>query len=140
MTYTNPRTEAVIDDWPIGRQRCRARFWVETDAKRGERVARTTENKTRTGSNKPKRTAYASRSVIVDGDDGRTYILQLGSHIAVLCGDMQHSREIVFPDDERWPELVKLLGEERPAPSGVRWWDEPAPSRGVVQNERMPRP
>ena len=67
---SNPQMEVVIDDWPIGRQRCKAWFAVETGP-RGERVSRRTENKSRTGWNAPKYTTYAMRACIVDGDDGR---------------------------------------------------------------------
>ena len=113
ITFTNPRTEAEFDDWPFGRHRCKCRFTVET-GKRGQRVARVTENKTRTGWNKPKRTTYAPRFVIVDGSDGKTYLLSLGTYspsVVIWMSDCQHTAETVYSDGdpERYRELAELI-------------------------------
>jgi hypothetical protein len=106
----NPRTEAIIEGWPIGRQRCRAWFAVETGP-RGERASRRTENRDRTGWNAPKLTTYALRTRIADGDDGRTYIVRdVGSHINVLQGDMQHDAGNAFPGDPQHAALLSLFG------------------------------
>jgi hypothetical protein len=115
VTFSNPRTNAMIEDWPIGRQRCRARFEVEQKHGKGERVARYTENKARTGWNRPKRTTYADRFVIVDGDDGRTYLLadnRTYHAVTVWLGDMQHTSETVYAceDGARWRDLITLIG------------------------------
>ncbi len=67
MSYSNPRTSAVIPDWPSGSQRVTATFSIEAHPKRGERGVRTT-----TGA--PKTLTYARKARIVDGDDGRIYI------------------------------------------------------------------
>jgi hypothetical protein len=113
LTFSNPRKEAMIEDWPIGRQRCRASFMVETHPTRGERVCRVTENKSRTGWNAPKRTTYGSKCVIVDGSDGRTYILDHSGDygmITIRDGNMKHTKETVFADDtERFAELFLLV-------------------------------
>ena len=109
-TMSNPRTSVTIDDWPIGRQRCRARFWIERKAGKGERACRITENKTRTGWNKPKRATYARRCAIVDGDDGRTYILSSGlGSVLVMQGDMKFSAGYVYPEDSQYDGLRLLL-------------------------------
>jgi len=106
---SNPRTEATVEGWPVGRQRCRARFEVES-GKRGERASRVTENRARTGWNAPKRTTYAVRTRIADGDDGRTYIIRdVGSHIDVMCGDMKHSAGSLFPGDPGHAEVLSLF-------------------------------
>lgn len=112
MTYTNPRIEALIEDWPFGRQRCRARFSVESN-KRGERVKRWTENKARNGWNKPKATTYAPRVAIVDGDDGRIYILQTTVYdfINVMSGNMKVERETIHLGDPRYDEVLRLLND-----------------------------
>ena len=112
-TYSNPRTEAEFDDWPFGRQRCRCRFVVETDKRGRQRVARTTENKTRTGWNKPKRTTYAERFVIVDGDDGKTYLLSYhtdyGEAVGVCMSDVQHTAGGFRPEDSEFAEFKALI-------------------------------
>jgi len=108
-TLSNPRMEVIIEDWPIGRQRCKAWFAVESGP-RGERVSRRTENKTRTGWNAPKHTTYATRARIVDGDDGRTYIVKdIGSHISVMRGDMKFSAGSVWPDDPQYADVLSLF-------------------------------
>lgn len=102
-TYSNPRMRAVIENWPMGRdKRATATFEIER-SNRGERAVRTTTGK-------PKALTYALMSRIVDGDDGRTYILRfVGSHISVMRGDMQFSHESIFPDDPRYADLMILL-------------------------------
>lgn len=102
--YSNPRTEATIENWPHGSKRVQARFWIERDAKRGERAVRET-----TGAAK-KRT-YATKARIVDGDDGRTYIAELTGYgfVNIMCGDMKFEHEAVFARDPRYPELIALF-------------------------------
>ena len=108
--FSNPRREAMIDDWPIGRQRCRCWFQVER-TNRGERVARRTENKTRTGWNQPKRTTYGDRCAIVDGDDGRTWLLSYrNGAVCVWISDMQHTLCHVYADDPLFAGLMALIG------------------------------
>ncbi len=110
LTFSNPVTECIIEDWPIGRQRCRARFLVETKPKKGQRVLRWTENKTRTGWNKPKATTFSIRACIVTGSDGRTYIIRdLLSHIDVFQGDMKYTAGSVWKEDAIYADLMRLL-------------------------------
>ena len=69
VTFSNPRLRAEFDDWPLGgSRRGRCVFQVEQHPKRGYRVARTTTGK-------PKFTTYHGPTAIVDGSNGRTYIL-----------------------------------------------------------------
>lgn len=113
-TFSNPRKTAMVEDWPIGSKRCRTRFVVEVDDKRGERVARYTENKDRTGWNKPKRNTYASSFVIVDGDDGRTYLLSYSknsSQLTVHSSDMKHHLQTVWPETDSFGELHELIAK-----------------------------
>ena len=117
ITFTNPRMFAEIEDWPIGRQRCRARFTVETHPKRGQRVSRVTENKTRTGWNKPKTVTYAARFIIVDGSDGRLYLLsssRYGSDSVIIWPGTLKTNEYVYRDSspERYAELLPLFDQK----------------------------
>jgi hypothetical protein len=108
-TYSNPRMNAVIENWPHGSQRVTATFSIETDPKRGQRAVRTT-----TGA--PKKLTFARQMRIVDGDDGRTYIAALTDygHISIHRGDMKYHHEAVFERDPRYPGL-RALFEEVPA-------------------------
>jgi hypothetical protein len=103
-TYTNPRTTAIIENWPNGRHRVTATFSIEIDAKRGERAVRVT-----TGA--PKKLTFARKMRIVDGDDGRTYIAALTDygHITIKRGDMKYDQESVFERDPRHAELLALF-------------------------------
>jgi len=103
-TYSNPRTEAVVKDWPSGSKRVEARFYVETTPKKGQRAVRVT-----TGS--PKKLTYSPLVRIADGDDGRTYILELSlyGHISVMKGDMKFQHEVIYSRDPRYAELVALI-------------------------------
>ncbi len=105
-TFSNPVTDVTIPDWPFGRQRCRAHFWIETTT-RGQRCCRKTENKTRTGWNKPVKLTYAKRSVIVTGDDDKLYILRdHDTHVNVMRGTMKEQAGNIWSNwlGERSPE------------------------------------
>ena len=104
MKYSNPRMHAVIPDWPSGAKRVTATFKVETDVKRGQRATRTTNGK-------PKVLTYAKQVRIVDGDDGRTYILELTQygHISVMKGDMRYQHEVIFDHDDRYGKVLMLF-------------------------------
>lgn len=69
MIFSNPRTEATIENWPSGSKRVTAEFKVETNNK-GSRVVRTTTGK-------PKMTTYYLKMVLVDGDDGKIYAIAI---------------------------------------------------------------
>jgi len=100
----------MIENWPFGRQTCRARFLVQTKPGKGERVARWTENKSRTGWNKPKTLTYSRRAMIVDGDDGKTYILRdCDGFINVARGDMKYSHESLWPKDNGYNAAMSLM-------------------------------
>ena len=102
--YSNPRTEAVIPDWPSGRHRVTARFHIESDPKRGERAVRVT-----TGA--PVKITFARRMRIVDGDDGRTYIARDHGHgmVSIFRGDMKYEHETAHEPKPRYGELMQLF-------------------------------
>lgn len=105
-SYSNPRTSATIENWPSGSKRVTAYFTIEVDPKRGERTVRVT-----TGA--PKKLTFARKMRIVDGDDGRTYIVALTGygHITVKNGDMKYDTETVFPREPRYADLLALFSE-----------------------------
>lgn len=110
MNYSNPRMEAMIDGWPMGgNKRGRAVFAIEEDANRGQRAVRTTCCAGKFS--KPKRDTYNLRTRIVDGDDGKTYIIGMTMYgfVNVVRGDMQTTEETVWPKDDRWPALVAMF-------------------------------
>ena len=110
---SNPRRDAVLGDWPSGRVRVNCRFWIESDPKRGERVCRQIEDKNGRFC-KPKRKTYCTRACIVDGDDGRTYLLEQArfGFITIASHDMKYDVETIHEDDNPsyYAELSGLLG------------------------------
>jgi hypothetical protein len=104
IAYSNPRLNAIIDNWPHGAQRVTAIFSIERDPRRGERATRTTTGAT-------KKLTFARKMRIVDGDDGRTYIAALTGygHITIHRGDMKFHHETVFEREARYPELLALF-------------------------------
>lgn len=61
-THISPETAYVVDDYPYGfRLRCKIRYWLEYDAKRGVRFVSQTTNPKRGNAvwNKPKASTYA---------------------------------------------------------------------------------
>jgi hypothetical protein len=108
INYTNPRMRAVIPDWPSGSKRVTAVFEIETEPKSGkQRAVRTT-----TGA--PKKLTYAQQARIVDGDDGRTYIIELSiyGHVSVMRGDMKIQEESIFEKDQRYPAILELFAQD----------------------------
>lgn len=76
LPFINPRLVAEFNDWPIGGgNRGFCKFAVEDNGKKGTRVSRTTMD-LHGRICKPKYTTYHGKSAIVEGSDGRTYILQ----------------------------------------------------------------
>jgi hypothetical protein len=106
MKYSNPRMAATIENWPSGTKRVTARFQIEQTS-RGERAVRITDGA-------PKKLTYAKLARIVDGDDGRTYILEYSIYgfINVMRGDMKFQHEIVHPTDARYAEMFELFASE----------------------------
>ena len=113
ITFSNPRHEATFTDWPLGgSKRGTCTFKVEKHPKRGYRVGRTTTGKT-------KYDTYSPRVAIVDGSNGRTYILSDTVHgfVSIAKSDfMSPSQDelgfdhAVFERDaERYAELKALL-------------------------------
>jgi hypothetical protein len=86
IKFSNPRLEATFPDWPYGsNKRGECRFWVENHATRGYRVGRQTFGK-------PKYDTYGGRAVIVDGSNGKTYILQFAYQSAGISNFIKISR------------------------------------------------
>lgn len=116
--FSNPRTRAVFEDWPSGRFMTKCGFLVHTDPKKGERVSRITHDKNGKPC-KPKFTTYATEWAIVDGENGKTYLLARGPHgITVMSADMQHNAprnevgEYYYAaGDARLPELLDLFAK-----------------------------
>ena len=111
-TYTNPRTEAVIEDWPIGQRRTTARFSVEHVAGKGERAVRVLDNPKGGKAFAPKKLTYASKMRIVDGDDGKTYIAALSAAyrmVVIWQSNMQFNHETIHHGDPRYAELIALF-------------------------------
>lgn len=110
--YSNPTTLRTITDWPHGAHKTVAQFYVETHPRRGQRVCRTTRDPKTGRVSKPKATTYHKAARIVDGDDGRTYILADCApygHLSVTQGNLQFTEESIHEGDPRHAELLKLL-------------------------------
>lgn len=112
LTYSNARAVAEFADWPHGRnERTRCTFRVERVKGRGERVSRVTVDP-RTGREaKPKVTTAGLRAAIVDGSDGKTYVVTLTIYggLSVMRGTLDVSQESVFPGDDRYPALRAMV-------------------------------
>jgi hypothetical protein len=113
VNYKNPRKRAVIEEWPCGKYTTTATFTIEA-GKKGERAVRTTLHPFTMRPRAPIKLTFAKKARIVDGEDGKTYILELSQsgHIVVMQGTMDYQVELVFPTMARFPELLALFGEE----------------------------
>ena len=115
VTFSNPRLRAEFPDWPMGgSKRATCVFQVECHPKRGYRFTRQTTGKAKTHT-------YGGRAAIVDGSDGRTYLIQFAGafdFISVSRSDFMCAEEAVlgyhhavFPRDEKYAELSALIAE-----------------------------
>lgn len=113
MQYSNPRTHAVIEDWPFGQYRTTATFYIETHPKRGERGVRVTRDPKTGRNNKPKALTFARQARIVDGADGKTYILETHHHgdgVSVMQSNMQFQHEVLYPGNPDYDAARALFG------------------------------
>jgi len=67
--------EYTTDDYPYGRSRTTARFYVDRSPRYGERVCKQTTNPKTGRVNKPKCSTYGLKAKVAIGEDGRTYML-----------------------------------------------------------------
>lgn len=115
MQFSNPRLSKVIEDYPSGGKRVACTYQVKNDYKKGYRVSRVTTGK-------PKYTTFSGPACIVDGDNGKTYILRVISQIGcidVLRWDFLSATEemgitaAVFADQEpeKYQQLMQLVIE-----------------------------
>ncbi len=109
LTFSNPRTLAEFNDWPLGgNKRGRCVFKVERN-KRGYRVSRQTTGK-------PKFDTYGGLVAIVDGSNGKTYILQVATpfkFIKISRSDFMNAAEAnggsVHETDPDYQPLMELI-------------------------------
>lgn len=76
IEFGNPRLRAEFDNWPSGGKRVPCVFQVHHD-KRGYRISKTTTGK-------PKYTTYSGQCAIVDGSDGKIYLLQVAQDFGFI--------------------------------------------------------
>ncbi len=110
-SYSNPRMQDTISDWPSGAMRTTATFSIEAVPGRGERAVRVTVDPKTGKATAPKKLTFARKMRIVDGDDGRTYIAELTmyGHVSVMKGDMKYQHESIHESDPRYGEVVALF-------------------------------
>jgi len=116
LTFSNPRSTAEFNDWPSGRDRVQCKFYVEHDAKRGYRVCRQTTDRDGKWC-KPKTMTYSGLCAIVDGSDGKTYILQIAAmygFVSVWRHDFMTACDAIFEADPRHWELMKVILQGQP--------------------------
>jgi hypothetical protein len=118
MIYSNPRLKAVIDNWPIGGKRTTATFAVEVSSSgRGERGTRFTIDPKTGRPSATKVLTYADAVRIVDGDDGKTYFIELSRGYQMICvmeSNMKTQAEVIHGGgmtrtDPRYADLLALF-------------------------------
>jgi hypothetical protein len=121
VTFSNPRILAEFNDWHLGgSKRGTMKFSIEFNQKRGYRFVRQSIDPTTGKPSKPKTETYGGKGAIVDGSDGKTYLIQFAGiydFITIrrhdfMCADpaIIGGDHAVFPDkDERFPRLALLI-------------------------------
>jgi len=94
-----------------GSKRGTCKFWVEHNPKKGYRFCRVTTGK-------PKTATYGGRGAIVDGSDGRTYLIQFAgvydfisvrTHDFLSCSSEVHPSGVFPVQAELYAELKALI-------------------------------
>lgn len=121
LEFSNPQTTAEFPDWPLGgTKRGLCRFWVEFNPGKGKgyRVGKVTINPKTGQLNKPKYDTYGGPAAIVDGNDGRTYILQYTNYdfIKVSTHDFMSagSDASYFRDNPLFGAVMNLISQAGP--------------------------
>lgn len=102
IKFSNPRLTAEFDDWPIGgSERGLCKF--TTEEKKGKfRVLKATA---KNGVfRKPKASTYSGKLAIVDGEDGKTYIISFSQYNDDMI--MLHTHDFMSPDPKVAPSSV----------------------------------
>lgn len=113
IKFSNPRRRAEFTDWPNGSKRVNCVFDMEFKLGKGWRFTRTTTGK-------PKTTTYGREGCVVDGEDGKTYLIQRAGQfnfINIFRSDFMAAHfgvngdNCVFPDNnpELYAELDSLI-------------------------------
>jgi len=77
--HTSPETAYVVHDYPYGfKLRCKIRYWLERDAKRGYRLCTQTTNPKKSGEvwNVPKKSTYTMLAIM--GLDEQNHVVWTG--------------------------------------------------------------
>ena len=108
IKFSNPVLVKVEENYPLGgSKRGRCVWSFEFTAKRGYRCARQTTGKA-------KYTTYGGKGAIVDGEDGRTYILQrtpYGFDTIHRWDFMSAERSGCFESDPDFAELNAMIDQ-----------------------------
>lgn len=80
--HTSPETAYMVNDYPYGRKlRCRIRYWLERDEKRGFRFVSQTEDPRNPKWNAPKKSTYADfAGAMYLNDDGHVKWMGLSEY------------------------------------------------------------
>lgn len=114
LTYSNPRRQLTVQDWPSGKQKTEARFRIEVANNGRERACRITVNPKTGRDNAEKKLTYAMRMRFVDGSDGRLYVIKDNTdygHITVMKGTFDYNEETIHKTDPRFAEIFALFNQ-----------------------------
>ena len=104
--------QAIIDQWPYGPHKTIAEFTIEQHPTKGERAVRKLINPKTGKYDTPKKLTYAKQARIVDGDNGKTYILERTMYsglLSVMRGDMKYQEENINDKDSRFNTFMTFF-------------------------------
>lgn len=124
--HVSPETAYVVDDYPYGfKLRCKARYWIETHPKRGQRVMFQTTNpkiEGREAWNKPKASTYAQlRVLVLDESNGHVETDSINWNATEAAINEFSARHAVALTGDYEQEAIKSLIAWDRAQSKVTW-------------------
>lgn len=117
---TSEAHPAEVDDYPYGRKRTEARFWVEKAGKKGVRTVKQTLNPKTRRWNMPKKSTYDFAAGLAEGSDGRVYFVSSynGERVQVVDG-AGNGYGTAKAGDPRFADLMEIAGITRAAQKSI---------------------
>lgn len=111
IQYSNPQMERTFDDWPYRQVQTTCVFEV-THRNNRERCQRRTQEPMSKRWNNPKLTTYGLKCRIMDGDDGKIYVVTWNNYgfFNVMRSCLKLQQESVSLGDPRFEDMRKQFG------------------------------
>ena len=104
LTLSNPRRLYVAHNWPSGSKRVTREFGIQIDDAGRERALTWTKGK-------PKYSAWYQSCRVVDGSDGKTYVVGFKHYVVHLMGSGMKIIDVADTQSELFKVVTNLINQ-----------------------------